>query len=57
MQYLQNKKFANMNLAGKFEVLRIEIGGVTIVAWILFGFIQEDFDIVDLITMFPILTQ
>lgn len=47
LQYLQNKKFAkNMEpIAGKFEVLRIEIGGVTMsLREILFGFIQEDFD-------------
>lgn len=47
LQYLQNEKFAeNMKrIAGKFEVLRIEIGGVTMsLREILFGFIQEDFD-------------
>lgn len=46
LQYLQNKKFAaDMEcIAGKFEVLRIEIGGVTMpLREILFGFIQEDF--------------
>jgi hypothetical protein len=32
-------------IAGKFEILRIEIGGVTMsLREILFGFIQEDFD-------------
>lgn len=47
LQYLQNKKFAESmkQIAGKFEVLRIEIGGVTMsLREILFGFIQEDFD-------------
>lgn len=47
LQYLQNQKFAEAMkpIAGKFEVLRIEIGGVTMsLREILFGFIQEDFD-------------
>ena len=47
LQYLQNKKFAkDMEcIAGKFEVLRIEIGGVTMsMREILFGFIQDDFE-------------
>ncbi len=47
LQYLQNKKFAKTMepIAGKFEVLRIEIGGVTMsLREILFGFIQDDFD-------------
>ena len=47
LQYLQNKKFAKSMepIAGKFEVLRIEIGGVTMsLREILFGFIQDDFD-------------
>jgi hypothetical protein len=47
LQYLQNEKFAkNMEcVAGKFEVLRIEIGGVTMsMREIIFGFIQEDFE-------------
>ena len=47
LQYLQNKKFAEAMkpIAGKFEILRIEIGGVTMsLREILFGFIQEDFD-------------
>ncbi len=47
LQYLQNKKLAKEmeSIAGKFEVLRIEIGGVTMsLREILFGFIQEDFD-------------
>ena len=47
LQYLQNKKFAKSmeRIAGKFEVLRIEIGGVTMsLREILFGFIQEDFE-------------
>ena len=47
LQYLQNRKFAEAMkpIAGKFEILRIEIGGVTMsLREILFGFIQEDFD-------------
>ena len=47
LQYLQNQKFAEAMrpIAGKFEILRIEIGGVTMsLREILFGFIQEDFD-------------
>lgn len=47
LQYLQNKKFAEhvKPIAGKFEVLRIEIGGVTMsLREILLGFIKEDFD-------------
>ena len=47
LQYLQNAKFAESmkKIAGKFEVLRIEIGGVTMsLREILFGFIQEDFE-------------
>lgn len=47
LQYLQNKKFAEAMkpVAGKFEVLRIEIGGVTMsLREILFSFIQDDFD-------------
>lgn len=47
LQYLQNKNFAKRMecVAGKFEVLRIEIGGVTMsLREILFGFIQDDFD-------------
>ena len=46
LQYLQNKKFAKEMecIAGKFEVLRIEIGGVTMsLREILFGFIEDDF--------------
>lgn len=46
LQYIQNQKFADAMkpVAGKFEVLRIEIGGVTMgLREILFGFIQEDF--------------
>ncbi len=46
LQYLQNKKFADemQCIAGKFEVIRIEIGGVTMsLREILFGFIEEDF--------------
>ena len=47
LQYLQNRKSAESmkQIAGKFEVLRIEIGGVTMsLREILFGFIQDDFD-------------
>jgi len=46
LQYLQNKAFAEdiECIAGKFEVLRIEIGGVTMsLREILFGFIEDDF--------------
>ena len=46
LQYVQNKKFAKEmeSIAGKFEVLRIEIGGVTMsLREILFGFIEDDF--------------
>ena len=45
LQYVQNKKFAKdlERIAGKFEVLRIEISGVTMsLREILFGFIEED---------------
>ena len=47
LQYLQNKNFAQRMepIACKFEVLRIEIGGVTMsLRDILFGYIQDDFD-------------
>ena len=47
LQYLQNKKFAKAMepIAGRFEILRIEIGGVTMsLREILFRYIQEDFD-------------
>lgn len=46
LQYLQNKTFVKEMecIAGKFEVLRIEIGGVTMsLREILFGFIEDDF--------------
>lgn len=46
LQHLQNNVFAkDMEcIAGKFEVLRIEIGGVTMsLREILFGFIEDDF--------------
>lgn len=46
LQYIQNKKFAKEMecIAGRFEVLRIEIGGVTMsLREILFGFIEDDF--------------
>ena len=47
LQYLQNKKFAQQMqpIAGKFEVLRIEIGGVVMPLYdVIMGYIQEDFD-------------
>lgn len=47
LQYLQNQNFAERMkpIAGKFEVLRLEIGGVTMPLYdILYGYIQEDFD-------------
>ena len=47
IHHLQNQTFANSMecIAGKFEVLRIEIGGVTMpLRDILFGYIQDDFD-------------
>lgn len=47
LKYLHNKKFAEAMkpIGGKFEVLRIEIGGVTMsLREILFGFIQDDFE-------------
>jgi energy-coupling factor transporter ATP-binding protein EcfA2 len=47
LQYLQNQKFANQMepVAGKFEVLRIEIGGVVMPLYdVIMGYIQEDFD-------------
>ncbi|MCC8150845.1 MAG: DUF6079 family protein [Lachnospiraceae bacterium] len=46
LQYLQNKNFAKdmESIAGQFEVLRIEIGGVTMsLREIIFGYIEEDF--------------
>lgn len=46
LQYLQNKNFEKyiMPIAGKFEVLRIEIGGVTMsLRQLLLEYIQEDF--------------
>lgn len=47
LQYLQNKKFAQQMqpIAGKFEVLRIEIGGVVMPLYdVIMGYIQDDFD-------------
>ena len=47
LQYLQNQKFAKQMepIAGKFEVLRIEIGGVVMPLYdVIKGYIQEDFD-------------
>ena len=46
LQYLRNRNFAKRMepVAGKFETLRIEIGGVTMpLRDILFGFIEDDF--------------
>lgn len=46
LQYIQNKNFAKdmESIAGQFEVLRIEIGGVTMsLREIIFGYIEEDF--------------
>lgn len=47
LQYLQNKKFAKQMdvIAGKFEVLRIEIGGVVMPLYdVIMGYVQDDFD-------------
>ena len=47
LQYLQNQKFAKQMqpIAGKFEVLRIEIGGVVMPLYdVIMGYIQDDFD-------------
>ena len=47
VQYLQNKKFAEQvkPIAGKFEVLRIEIGGVVMPLYdVIMGYVQEDFE-------------
>lgn len=47
VQYLQNKKFAKQvkSIAGKFEVLRIEIGGVVMPLYdVIMGYVQEDFE-------------
>lgn len=47
LQYLQNQKFAKQiqPIAGKFEVLRIEIGGVVMPLYdVIMGYIQDDFD-------------
>ena len=46
LQYLQNQDFAKRMepIAGKFEILRLEIGGVTMTLYdILFDYIEEDF--------------
>lgn len=46
LQYLKNHKLADQmkDIAGKFEVLRIEIGGVTMpLREIILGFIEDDF--------------
>jgi hypothetical protein len=45
LQYLQNQNFAKRMepVAGKFEILRLEIGGVTMTLYdILFDYIEED---------------
>ena len=47
LQFLQNKKFAKQMepIAGKFEVLRIEIGGVVMPLYdVIMGYVQDDFD-------------
>lgn len=47
LQYLQNKKFAQQMepIAGKFEVLRIEIGGVVMPLYdVIMSYVQDDFD-------------
>lgn len=47
LQYLQNKKFAEEMecIAGKFEVLRIEIGGTRMSLYdVIMGYVQDDFD-------------
>lgn len=47
LQYLQNQKFAKQMepIAGKFEVLRIEIGGVVMPLYdVIMGYVQDDFD-------------
>lgn len=47
VQYLQNKKFAKQiqPIAGKFEVLRIEIGGVVMPLYdVIMGYVQDDFE-------------
>lgn len=46
LQYLQNQDFAKRMepIAGKFEILRLEIGGVTMTLYdILFDYVEEDF--------------
>lgn len=47
VQYLQNKKFAEQvkPIAGRFEVLRIEIGGVVMPLYdVIMGYVQDDFE-------------
>ena len=47
LQYLQNQKFARQMepIAGRFEVLRIEIDGVVMPLYdIIMGYVQEDFN-------------
>ena len=47
LQYLQNQKFAKQMepIAGRFEVLRIEIGGVVMPLYnVIMSYVQDDFD-------------
>lgn len=47
IRYLQNEKFKTQvqPIAGKFEVLRMEIGGLVMPLYdVIMGFVQEDFD-------------
>lgn len=47
IRYLQNEKFKSQvqPIAGKFEVLRMEIGGLVMPLYdVMMGFVQEDFD-------------
>lgn len=47
VQYLQNEKFKQQvqPIAGKFEVLRIEIGGVVMPLYdVIMGYVRDDFD-------------
>ena len=47
IQYLQNKEFAEQvkSIAGKFEVLRIEIGGVVMPLYdVIMSYVQDDFE-------------
>ena len=47
LAYLQNRKFARQAeaVAGRFEVLRIEIGGIVMPLYdVIMGYVQDDFD-------------